>query len=122
EGWLKNTGDVALTHRNNGSICSGVFTNLSNIGIQHANFSHSTIDHVHLFGTEFRNVVLPQETDGNYDPEGNYKPVSFHKCDLNKTRFSHSNLSHVEITDCDITGLKINGILIEDLLKNITVR
>lgn len=35
--------------------------NLSGAGIQHANFSHAVIDHVHLFGTEFHNVVLPQE-------------------------------------------------------------
>jgi len=26
EGWLKNTGDVALSYRNDGSICSGVFS------------------------------------------------------------------------------------------------
>jgi len=25
EGWLKNIGVVALTHQNDGSICSGVF-------------------------------------------------------------------------------------------------
>ncbi|WP_123040158.1 pentapeptide repeat-containing protein [Cohnella candidum] len=81
--------------------------NLSGARIEHANMSHLVVDHVHLFGTEFTNVVLPQEGDGNYLPDGQYKPIVFRNC----------NLSNMEIIDCDITGLKINGILIEELLK-----
>lgn len=82
--------------------------NLSATSVQHANMSHMKVDHVHLFGTEFVNIVLPQEGDRNYDPNGDYKPIVFHNC----------NLSNMEINNCDITGLKINGILIEELLKN----
>ncbi|NOU94407.1 pentapeptide repeat-containing protein [Paenibacillus sp. LMG 31456] len=92
--------------------------NLSGIGIQHANFSHAVIDHVHLFGTQFHNVVLPQEGDGNYNPEGQYKPVSFHNCNLSNGQLRNCDLSNVEIVDCDISGLKINGILLVDLIKN----
>ncbi|WP_253901833.1 pentapeptide repeat-containing protein [Brevibacillus sp. HB1.3] len=92
--------------------------NLSGAGIQHANFSHAVIDHVHLFGTEFHNVVLPMEGDGNYNHDGQYKPVSFHSCNLSNGQFRNCDLSNVEITDCDITGLKINGILISDLIKD----
>ncbi|MBB3109602.1 uncharacterized protein YjbI with pentapeptide repeats [Paenibacillus phyllosphaerae] len=92
--------------------------NLSGVGIQHANFSHAVIDHVHLFGTEFHNVVLPMEGDGNFNPEEKYKPVSFQNCNLSKGQLRNCDLSNVEITDCDITGLKINGILISDLIKN----
>ncbi|MFC8687082.1 pentapeptide repeat-containing protein [Brevibacillus porteri] len=92
--------------------------NLSGLSIQHANFSHAVIDQAHLFGTEFHNVVLPNEGDGNYNPDGQYKPVSFHSCNLTRGQFRNCDLSNVEITDCDITGLKINGILISDLLKD----
>ncbi|MDQ1914883.1 pentapeptide repeat-containing protein [Paenibacillus sp. GD4] len=92
--------------------------NLSGIGIQHANFSHAVIDHVHLVGTEFHNVVLPMEGDGNYNSDGHYKPLSFHNCNLSNGQIRNCDLSNVEITDCDITGLKINGILISDLIKN----
>lgn len=81
--------------------------NLSKTSIQNANMSHMKIEHVHLFGTEFTNIVLPSEGDGNYKPEGDYKPITFKQC----------NLTNMEIIDCDITGLKINGILIEELLK-----
>lgn len=76
------------------------------------------IDHVHLFGTEFHNVVLPIEGDGNYNPQGQYKPITFQNCNLTNTQLKNCNLSNVEISDCDITGLKINGILISDLLKD----
>lgn len=82
--------------------------NLSGAAIQHANMSHMKIDHVHLFGTEFVNIVLPQEGDGNHNPDGNYQPIVFNNCDL----------TNMEINNCNITGLKINGILIEELLKN----
>ncbi|WP_349403273.1 pentapeptide repeat-containing protein [Cohnella silvisoli] len=82
--------------------------NLSGTGIQHANLSHAVIDHVHLYGTEFLNIVLPQEGDGNFNPDGQYKPIIFR----------NSNLSNMEIIDCDISGLKINGILIEELLRD----
>ncbi|WP_232189284.1 hypothetical protein [Cohnella silvisoli] len=76
--------------------------------MQHANLSHAVIDHVHLYGTEFLNIVLPQEGDGNFNPDGQYKPIIFR----------NSNLSNMEIIDCDISGLKINGILIEELLRD----
>lgn len=92
--------------------------NLSGVGIQYANFSNAVIDHVHLFGTEFHNIVFPVEGDGNYDPDGQYKPIRFLNSDLTKGQFKNCNLSNVEITNCDITGLKINGILIEELIKN----
>ncbi|WP_314591121.1 pentapeptide repeat-containing protein [Paenibacillus terrigena] len=92
--------------------------NMSGLGIQHANFSHAVIDQVHLFGTEFHNVVLPMEGEGNFNPEGKYKPVSFHNCNLSNGQLRNCDLSNVEITDCDITGLKINGILIAELIKN----
>lgn len=82
--------------------------NFSGTAIRSANMSHMKVEHVHLFGTEFANVVLPQEGDGNYDPNGNYKPIVFNNCDL----------SNMEINNCNITGLKINGILIEELLKS----
>lgn len=81
--------------------------NLSGTSIQHANMSNMMIDHVHLFGTEFVNIVLPQESDGNYDPQGSYKPIKFNNCDL----------TNMEINNCNISGLKINGILIEELLN-----
>lgn len=81
--------------------------NLSKTSIQNANMSNMNIDHVHLFGTEFTNIVLPSEGDGNYQPDGDYKPIVFKQC----------NLTNMEIIDCDIKGLKINGILIEELLK-----
>ncbi|MFP5116039.1 pentapeptide repeat-containing protein [Bacillaceae bacterium C204] len=92
--------------------------NLSSVGIQHANFSHAVIDHVHLFGTEFHNVVFPVEGDGNFNSEGQYKPISFQNCDLTKAQLTNCNLSNMEIIDCDISGLKINGILIEDLMRD----
>ncbi|MDW0117442.1 pentapeptide repeat-containing protein [Sporosarcina thermotolerans] len=92
--------------------------NLSGVGIQHANFSNAFIDHVHLFGTEFHNIVFPVEGEGNFNPDGQYKPISFLNSDLTKGQFKNCNLSHMEIIDCDITGLKINGILIEELIKN----
>ncbi len=40
--------------------------NLSGVKIKNANFSHALIDHVHLFGTQFRQVVFPVEGDGNF--------------------------------------------------------
>lgn len=92
--------------------------NMSNSTISDVNLTHTVINHAHLFGTEFHNVVLPNEGDGNYNPEGQYKPISFQHCNLTKTQFKNCNLSNIEITDCDITGLKINGILISDLLKD----
>ncbi|NGZ76938.1 pentapeptide repeat-containing protein [Saccharibacillus sp. VR-M41] len=82
--------------------------NLSNASIRHANMSGMKIDHVHLFGTEFSGIVLPQEGDGNYEPNGQYPPIVFDGCDLR----------HMEIRNCNIAGLKIDGILIEDLLKS----
>jgi uncharacterized protein YjbI with pentapeptide repeats len=91
--------------------------NMSESKISDANLSHNVINHIHLFGTEFHNIVLPIEGDVNYNPEGQYKPVSFQTCNLINTQFKNCNLSNVEITDCDITGLKINGIFISDLLK-----
>lgn len=81
--------------------------NLSGTRIQHANLCHAVIDHAHLFGTEFNNIVLPLEGDGNFRADGQYKPIIFR----------NSNLTNMEIIDCDISGLKINGILIEELLK-----
>ncbi|TCN26194.1 pentapeptide repeat-containing protein [Mesobacillus foraminis] len=91
--------------------------NLSGLKVQHANFSHAVIDHVHLYGTEFHNVVLPVEGDGNFDPEGTYKPVRFQDCDLTNTQLQNCNLTNVEINHCDISGLKINGVLIEELIQ-----
>ena len=79
--------------------------NLSGLGIKHANFSNAVIDHVYLFGTEFHNVVLPIEGDGNYNPDEQYKLTSFHNCDLTKAQIKNSNLSNMEIIDCDITEL-----------------
>ncbi|MCL1701511.1 pentapeptide repeat-containing protein [Lysinibacillus sp. Bpr_S20] len=58
------------------------------------------------------------EGDGNYHPDGQYKPVSFQNCNLSNGQLRNCDLSNVEITDCDITGLKINGILISDLIKD----
>jgi len=75
-----------------------------------------TIDNIRLFGTAFRNVVLPVEGDSNYDPEQNYAPVRFENCKLAGAILTGSDLSNVEISDCNIKGLKINGILIEELL------
>jgi uncharacterized protein YjbI with pentapeptide repeats len=92
--------------------------NLSGVAIKNANFSYAIINHVHLFGTEFHNVVLPQEGDGNFDANGDYKPIRFQNCDLSKGQLLNCNLTNMEITNCDITGLKINGILVEDLIKS----
>jgi uncharacterized protein YjbI with pentapeptide repeats len=92
--------------------------NMCEIKISNANYSHAIIDHVHLFGTEFHNVVLPMEGDGNYNSDGQYKPVSFHNCNLSNGQLRNCDLSNVDITDCDITGLKINCILISDLIKD----
>ncbi|WNR46201.1 pentapeptide repeat-containing protein [Paenibacillus roseipurpureus] len=83
--------------------------NLSQSCIQNANMSDMKIEHIHLMGTEFSNIILPVEGDGNYNPEGDYRPILFKNC----------NLTNMEIIDCDITGLKINGILIEELLKKL---
>ncbi|MFD2611585.1 pentapeptide repeat-containing protein [Paenibacillus gansuensis] len=112
-----NMSDMSLNDVNMGRINISN-ANLSGLGIQHANFSHAVIDHVHLFGTEFHNVVLPQEGDGNYNSEGQYKPVSFHNCNLSNGQFNNCDLSNVELNACNISGLKINGILITDLLHN----
>ncbi|WP_186576052.1 pentapeptide repeat-containing protein [Aquibacillus kalidii] len=92
--------------------------NMSGVKIQHANFTHAVIDHVHLYGTEFRSVVFPLEGEGNFDPKGKYKPISFDNCDLTNGIMKNCNLSGLDILDCNITGLKINGVLVEDLLKN----
>ncbi|WP_125665785.1 pentapeptide repeat-containing protein [Paenibacillus baekrokdamisoli] len=83
----------------------------------YANFSHAVIDHVHLFGTEFHNVVLPESVDRNFNPDGDYKPIRFHNCDLSKGQLINCNLSNMEISACNIVGLKINGFLIEDLIR-----
>jgi uncharacterized protein YjbI with pentapeptide repeats len=112
-----NMSEMTLNDVNMGGIKISN-ANLSGLGIQHANFSHAVIDHVKLFGTEFHNVVLPMEGDGNYNPDGQYKPVSFHNCNLSNGQLRNCDLSNVEITDCDLTGLKINGILISDLIRN----
>ncbi|GLX67996.1 pentapeptide repeat-containing protein [Paenibacillus glycanilyticus] len=90
--------------------------NMSGIHIKLANFTNSVIDTVYLHGTEFRNVVLPQEGEPHYKAEG-YQPTRFHNCNLSNAQLNNCNLTNVEITDCDITGLRINGILISDLLK-----
>ena len=92
--------------------------NMTNLSIKLANFTHANIDHVYLFGTEFKNVVLPREGEPQYQPDGQYKPISFENCNLSNTQLTKCDLSHVEINDCDITGLKINGILISDLLNS----
>ncbi len=75
---------LAKTKINNANMSEMVLNdvNMSSIKISNANLSGLGIQHVHLFGTEFHNVVLPQEGDGNYNPEGQYKPVSFHNCNL----------------------------------------
>ncbi|MGF7050786.1 uncharacterized protein YjbI with pentapeptide repeats [Paenibacillus sp. DS2015] len=99
-GWVMN--DVNL------SELKITNANLSKTVIQNANLSHAVIDHVELIGTEFLNIVLPQQGDANYSPEGQYKPIIFR----------NSNLSNMELIDCDISGLKINGILIEELLRD----
>lgn len=91
--------------------------NLSELKIKNANFIHAVIDHVYLFGTEFRNVILPNEGDRNYDPNGEYKPISFQNCDLSGGQLTKCKLTNMEISDCDISGLKINGVLIEDLIN-----
>ncbi|TCZ78911.1 pentapeptide repeat-containing protein [Paenibacillus albiflavus] len=111
---------LAKTNINNVNMSGMILNdvNLSGLSIRDANFSHAVIDHIHLFGTEFHNVVLPMEGDGNYNPDGQYKPVSFHNCNLSNGQLRNCDLSNVEITDCDITGLKINGILISDLIKD----
>lgn len=44
--------------------------NLARAKITHANFSHAVINHVHLFGTEFHDVVLPDEGDNNFKEDG----------------------------------------------------
>lgn len=93
--------------------------NLSGAEIKYANFSHAVLDHVHLFGAEFRNVVLPSEGDDNYNSNGDYKPISFVNCDLSNGQLTNCNLTNLDIRDCDISGLKINGVLVEDLLKNL---
>lgn len=110
---------LSKTRINNVNMSKVIFNdvNLSEVKIQHANLTHSIIDHVHLFGTEFHYAVLPLEGEGNYQADGQYKPVSFTNCDLQRAQIKNCNLSNMEITDCDITGLKINGILVEDLLK-----
>lgn len=111
---------LARTKINNVSLSKMTLNdvNMGGIKISDANFSHAIIDHAHLFGTEFHNVVLPIEGDGNYNPDGQYKPVSFHNCNLSNEQLRNCDLSNIEITDCDITGLKINGILISDLIKD----
>ncbi|SDP20926.1 hypothetical protein SAMN04487897_14713 [Paenibacillus sp. yr247] len=91
--------------------------NLSGAEIKNVNFSYAVIDHVHLFGTEFRNVILPMEGDGNYNSNGEYKPVSFINCDLSNGQLTNCNLANLDIRDCDISGLKINGMLLEDLIN-----
>ncbi|WP_346726983.1 pentapeptide repeat-containing protein [Bacillus suaedae] len=85
--------------------------------MKHANFSNAVIDHVHLFGTEFHNVVLPQEGDPNFKSDGQYKPVRFENCELTNGQVVNCNLTNMEITNCDINGLKINGVLIKDLIE-----
>lgn len=91
--------------------------NLTESRIQDANLSHATIEHVHLFGTSFRRVALPQACDGNYNADGAYKPVSFEDCELAGAQFTHCDLSGAELRDCNIAGLRINGFLIEELIR-----
>ncbi|MFB9326665.1 GrpB family protein [Paenibacillus aurantiacus] len=91
--------------------------NMTTFRIQDANLSHATIEHVHLFGTQFRRAVLPQAGDSNYRADGAYEPVSFEDCELAGAQFSGCNLSGVDIRDCQIGGLRINGIPVEELLQ-----
>jgi len=90
--------------------------NLSGCQIQDANLSEAIIDHVHLFGTTIRNVVLPAESEGgNETANRTYAPIRFHNCDLSGMELTNCRLAHADIRDCDLTGLRINGVLIEDL-------
>lgn len=114
--------NVSLAHTkiNNVNMRKMTFNdvNMKEIKITEANISNAVIDQVHLFGTEFRNVVLPIEGDDNFNPNEEYRPISFTNSNLAKTQLVNCNLTNMEIIDCDITGLKINGILIEELIKN----
>lgn len=92
--------------------------NLSYVGIQQANFSHAVIKHVHLFGTEFHHIVLPEKGDGIFNPDGQYESIKFYNCDLANSKLKNCNLANMELIDCDISGLKINGVLVEELMKN----
>ncbi|WP_246096410.1 pentapeptide repeat-containing protein [Paenibacillus sinopodophylli] len=92
--------------------------NFSEYEIKNANMSHGLIEHVQLFGTEFRNIMLPDPKDAPSDADSVYKPIVFQQSDLRGIQFHNCNLSHADLRDCDITGLRINGILIEDLLKS----
>ncbi|MCM3628666.1 pentapeptide repeat-containing protein [Paenibacillus glycanilyticus] len=91
--------------------------NMSGLRIKLANFSHANVEHVYLFGTEFKNIVLPREDQPQYQPDGQYRPIRFDDCNLSRTQLTNCDLSNVDINNCDITGLRINGILISDLLK-----
>jgi uncharacterized protein YjbI with pentapeptide repeats len=95
--------------------------NLSGTKISNANLSNVVIDHVHLFGATFQNIVLPNEADSNYAPDQKYKPVKFENCNLTDTQITNCDLANVEINDCNLSGLKINGILVEELLAKYKV-
>jgi hypothetical protein len=92
--------------------------NMSGTQIKAANMSHVVIDYVLLFGAEFQNIILPEEDDDHFRPNGDYKPIVFNNCNLTNSQVRDCDLSNMVISNCNITGLRINGILIEELMKN----
>lgn len=120
EGLEINNVSLANTKINNVNMRRMILNdiNMEECTITDANFSNAVIDHVHLFGTEFRNIVLPIEGDGNFKQDGQYKSISFKDSHLAEGQLMNCDLTNMEIIDCDITGLKINGILIDELIRN----
>jgi uncharacterized protein YjbI with pentapeptide repeats len=112
-----NMSEVSINDVNlSGAKITGA--NISGGGIKDADMSHFVFEHIHLFGAEFHNVVLPQEGGDNYSPTSDYKAILFNNCKLNNSLVESCDLSNMVISDCNITGLRINGYLIEDLINN----
>lgn len=119
---LANTEYYQVNLKNSSFVGSNVMNmNMSNCNVSQSkfrniNFRSSSYTDLNLSGSKFSLVTLGgvQFKDTNLGEEK--APISFNRCDLERSMISNSNLKNMEIENCDVNGMKINGILIEDLL------
>ncbi|WP_439019621.1 GNAT family N-acetyltransferase [Bacillus thuringiensis] len=119
---LENTGYYQVNLKNSSFVGSNVMhMNMSNCNVSQSkfrniNFRSSSYADLNLSGSKFSLVALGgvQFKDTNLGEDK--APISFNRCELERSKLSNSNLKNMEIENCDVTGMKINGIPIEDLL------
>lgn len=119
---LENTEYYQVNLKNSVFVGSNVMNmNMSNCNVSQSkfrniNFRSSSYADLNLSGSKFSLVTLGgvQFKDTNLGEEK--APISFNRCDLERSMISNSNLKNMEIENCDVNGMKINGIPIEDLL------